>query len=218
MLKEIIDLAKFAKELLDSHNAKVKGWRRIYDLYLKLDTVIAASVTAVEGYLPRPLDAPSLASTTSFRSPLEKWVTLTNSDFEELDRAVKDFVSSFREVARVLEIYDPDLNAKLQAHFWMKSQWCRLFDEVYRAGVLTSDGKKMCQTALRIADRADTGRVRMGGAALRNLVVSTEIDIATAESKLQLVEAGRANIAELKTAQAKLGDYIRTNCKIEDLL
>jgi hypothetical protein len=50
------------------------------------------------------------------------------------------------------------------------------------------------------------------------VAVREEYDIAEEKARMSLVETGRVNIAALRQIKSDLGVYIRTNCKIADLL
>jgi len=218
MLTEIIEIAKFGKELIDSKNAKVKGWRKFYDMYCKLDEVINSSVLVVEHYLPVPLDSEFLVSTTRFKSPIDKWVYYTNHDFKTLDKAVKEYLESFRELEGILEIYDRDLKEKLEYHFWVKSLWCKIFAQIFCSGEISSDGKKLRKKALRLAEHIDKSWYERSMADIKALIISEEIDISEDELRMHVVEMGKKNIVALRQIKAHLGKYIKKNCRVEDLL
>jgi hypothetical protein len=223
MFKEIVDLAKFVKEIADQRRAKVTGWRRVYDVYRKLDAVIDSSVTAVEHYLPVPLDAPFLVHTTFYPSPLAKWVSVTNEDFRNLDVAVKEFLGSLHEIDQALEIYDSELAERIHFHFWFKSLWLRRFADAVMVGEVSSDGRLLRKTVLKLAARIDKAAgcqpaSRDEARIVESLVVAEEFDLSQETQRAALVAAGRRNVEALKAVRAELASFIKSNCRIEDIL
>jgi hypothetical protein len=218
MLEEIINLAEFGKELADIRKAEVKDWRCFYELYCRLGDVIDASVIAVESRLPVPPDAPFLVNTSSFPSPVAKWVYCVNEQFQRLDSAVVAFLHAYRQLEEFIDIFDADLRIHFLYHFWCKSHWSELFEEKFCSGRLSDDGKRLCKTALRLADRITGHPFGVPDAFTETLVVSEEYDTTYLEARQKLVIAGRSDIETLKAIQFDWAAFIEKNCQMQDLL
>ena len=221
MLNEIVELAKIAKEIVSSSRAKVSGWRQFLRLYHTLDDVSDASDIVLDHYFLVPLDVPFLIGTRSYKSPLGKWVSVTNDDFKELDQAVVAFIKCYDQLACLLEVYDSNLIKRINYHFGVKSWWCGIVGEAYCSGRISSDGRTLHKTAIRLAQAIPSsryGRDVCGGDAAKALTTKEAIDISDSQVKQYLVEKGRKNVEALRGIKTDLAAFIRSHCKIEDLM
>jgi hypothetical protein len=220
MLGEIIDIVTFSIDFISKRKKDSAGWSKIYKLYLSLGDVIEKSEMAINHYLPLPLDTPFLQNSSTFKSPVEKWVAVTNEDFRAVQHAVKEFLDEFRSLAQILEIYDEDLKGKIDFHIKWKSIWYSAFEELYMAGELQSDGKSFRRKWLKLKDKAVEGeKYHLKPKDITEKFLLEElIDISTIEKRDELIHLGKRNIEELKAAKQRLAVFIRENCKIEDLL
>jgi hypothetical protein len=218
MFGEILNLAKFVREIIVDRSKKVGGWKKIYNLYLSLDAVIDSSLTASEHCISMPLDPRFLQPSQS--SPAEiRWIRITNEDFKRLDRAVKSFLVYFSEAQHVLEIYDEDLEKSLRHHFNFKRGWIGHFIAVYSSGEIEPDGKRIKRTALSIIKTLEESFDNIGSQTESAQEIYEEvIDISTHQEREKLIQAGRQNIEGLKKVKADLAAFIKQHCKIEDLL
>ena len=221
MLGDIVELAKLAREVVMSPRAKVNGWRQFLKLYHSLDDVIDASHLVLEHYFLVPLNAPFLTGTRSYKSPLDKWVSVTNKDFKKLDEAVVAFIKSYDQLVRILEIFDKDLSKRINYHFGVKSWWCSVIADAYCGGRITPDGKTLQRTAFRLEKAipaARYGPAMCGGDAAEKLAEKEAVDISQNEVKERLVEVGRQNLEAMRGIKSDLAAFIRNHCRIEDVL
>ena len=113
IIVKIMDLAMKGFASSQSYK-KDNKYKELYLLYLAINDVIAKSVTASEHYFPVDWDSHFLVNTSSFDSPIEKWVYFTNEDFSELSKSVVAFLRQLRPCKGAISIHDPELNSQLQ--------------------------------------------------------------------------------------------------------
>jgi|GEM_PF-6317425 len=217
MFGEILNLAKFIREIIVERSDKVKGWKKVYSLYCSLERVIDRSVTASHNFSTMPLDPYFLEHSRSKPSEI-RWIGITNENFKRLDEAVVSFVADFSEVKSVLEIYDNELAEKLVYHFNFKMGWISTFIWMYHSGIIEADGKRITRTATSIVKKLKEDFSMLSDPVFESLIFGDEIDISTHEKREKLIQIGQQNIEGLKKVKLELGEFIKEHCKIEDLL
>jgi hypothetical protein len=205
------------REIITDKSKKVGGWKKVYDLYRRLDNVIDSSITASEHCLSMPRD-PYFLQPSSSRPSEIRWVRITNEDFKKLDKAIVGFLLVFMEVKDVLEIYDKELKDKLDKHFRLKSGWLSAFWHMYSSGEIEADGRRIKRTALPLIKELEESFGSLSGTELNQLSFANDIDISTDEKRVKLVQFGQQNIEGLKKVKSELANFIKENCKVEDLL
>jgi hypothetical protein len=217
MFSEILNLAKFVREIIIDRSKKVGGWKKVYDLYRSLDRVIDSSITASEHCLSMPRD-PYFLEHPSAR-PLEiRWVGITNEDFKKLDKAITGFLIIFSEVKDVLEIYDKELKDKLDKHFRIKNGWLSTFWILYNSGVIEADGRRIKRTSVPLMKQLEESFGSLSETELIQVSFANDIDISTDEKREKLFQFGQQNIEGLKKVKMELANFIKEHCKVDDLL
>lgn len=221
MLNEVAALAGIARDLVQDQGTKILYWPAFYHLYCDVNELIRTASIAIKVNFPDTLDRPSLVSTKSFNSPLDKWRHMTNEDFANLDTSVNALLHSLSAIARGIDVGvqvgDQFLANRLKFHLHPKSIWYIRFDEKFRSGIISGDGMALSRVTLSLA-RSPQRRLTPQDIDSEQLFVQEVLDISSQELRIRLADEGMVGLASLQETKRILGAYIKDNCKIEDLL
>lgn len=244
----IVELIKLVYQALTDSKTKVRRWRPIFKLYEDLVSIISASNRLLEGPLKyessyytndggrlntlRSIDRlkawGQIEDEMIFKlyghalNPIEYWAGKVNSNFHEVDSSIRTFLETFKELSFTLEIENSELRKKLRFHFWYKSIWLQIFQDVLESGVVSRDGKKITGKYLKVLQKIDIvetwEREDTYKKLKEDLLVIIEEDIGSQEKKNKLLEAGKQNLEKLEECATDLRNLIKSNCTIDELL
>lgn len=220
LLGDIVQLANFIREVRRSEPA-IKTCAGLYELYRTFGDVVKVGDSVVSR-IAVPLDDPNLRNTRAYPSPEAKWADSANNEFARLEKAVKRLIRQLHALDIVLEVHDPELLARLDFHLAMKSMWYSEFMRLYEAGHIDLPSRRVHRRVLRLASLDEiralprSWDIREGD--LRPLERVEEYDISGAEAVERLVTAGRRNVEQLRAVRDELGAFLKTNCRLEDLM
>jgi hypothetical protein len=213
MFEEIVDVAHVAQEVIEAAGPSVGMWPSFYQLYREIDEVIDCAGGAA--YL---LDPPAHLFAHS-DDTTARYVMRANCAFERLDQVVQRMIGELSGLSRCLQSALPNAASalRLRHNLHPKSAWYIQFSEDFCSGRVAADGASVERFALRLHP-APPRRLMWTDMEDPQLEVRETIDISTQQLRHALAERSKASVRGLQSVRDALGDFLRANCTIDDLL
>ena len=182
-----------------------------YDLYLSIEAIKSNMKLSLTHYFPIDYEV-FCADTTSFETPLEKWIYFTNQDFEYLSESVIVFVRKAQRHYHTLSCSD-----NVESFFSCKSGWVQEFSKKYKAGVV--DDAKLEVRYLPFARPLD--EMSKEGYDNRSFVQEPTIitlDCSTRQKRLEIELSAQKNIEKMAAIKNAFQEFLVKHCSIKEML
>lgn len=179
-----------------------------YDLYLAIESIYKAMNLSLEHYFAHDYEV-LCEGTRSFPSPREKWVSITNEDFTQVQKSLIAFIKKAQSYHNFLH-YEGDL----REFFCCKSQWCEFFEKTYVAGKIKDDELRVTYLPWAKPIQAPEWDTR----AISKETNSIAYDISTPEKRLKIKELSQANVANMERIMRGMRVFLLKHCTLELML
>lgn len=204
MFQDIVKLTQFTLVNALEDTTINLDMKALYDAYRKMDSAIYAMYILEAHYLSIPLNSDFLQD-SQHGTPFEKWYLVTEGDFANVRKKMREFLSELVHVTYYKKQEDDeDRPTPIIEKYIRAKHIYGYFTHHYESGKLSKDGQSVVCNKLILENNEFYNEV--------------SISIDSIEKRVALCEEIRASIKEMKQILHVIRCFILAHVSIEELL
>jgi len=210
LFRELAEMGNLVFGMLAGPQVTVRRWPAYYMVYLELDQ-LCLELSRATAALSRGFITPDGSA-----DPVR--IESANASLARIDGQMRRMVGLLARIERhaLVDHGSPALKVVVAHHLSPQSAWFAAFQERYRAGRISSEGRVLERSVLFLDPVP-----RHGGSGIDALTVTGDqkFDLVSAQSRLVLGRTSRNVQEKLNHVYAALGAFLVANCpSVQELL